>query len=128
MPIIGSSRQFKMRINTIIVKDGPKIRTKWAQFFLPMTLIKSHLITASLTIFLGFVLVTSGLSQEKNTWIELSVTEGYIEALATANVLGQEIDSVGIVDTYEDTYAVVSGPFDLTTARERLELIYVSSY
>ncbi len=96
--------------------------------FLPMTPIKSHLITASLTIFLGFVFVSSGLSQEKNTWIELSVTEGYIEALATANVLGQEIDSVGIVDTYEDTYAVVSGPFDLTTARERLELIYVSSY
>ncbi|MXZ51321.1 MAG: hypothetical protein F4Z09_11025 [Rhodobacteraceae bacterium] len=93
-----------------------------------MTLIKSHLITASLTIFIGLVLVTSGLSQEKNTWIELSVTEGYIEALATANVLGQEIDSVGIVDTYEDTYAVVSGPFDLTTARERLEVIYVGSH
>ncbi len=99
-----------------------------AQFFLLMALIRSYLTTASLAILLGSALVTGGLAQEKNTWIELLVTEGYIEALATANVLGQEIDSVGILDTYEDTYAVVSGPYDLTTARERLELIYVGSH
>ena len=67
-------------------------------------------------------------AQENKTWIELFVTNDFVEALATANVLNFQFEEIGIIRSEETSYAVVSGPFDLTKAREQLELIYASPY
>ena len=74
----------------------------------------------------GLIFAAGSKAQENDTWIELMVTNDYVEALATANLLNLEFDEIGIVSWDETSYAIVSGPFDLTTARERLELFFAS--
>lgn len=84
------------------------------------------LFVISSILFLGSVGSTQ--EQKKNTWIELYVTNNYLEALPIANVLNFQFNEIGIVTTENETYAVVSGPFEYSTAREQLELIYTSPY
>ena len=74
------------------------------------------------------IFVAGSKAQENDTWIELFVTSDYVEALAIANVLNFEFEEIGIIRTEETSFAIISGPFDLTKAREQLELIYASAY